>query len=79
MEQITLGNVSIARVREYHGSADMEPRAFFPETSQEVRKDGVHRPAPHFLDSETRFVNSAIQTRLLRSGGKTETRGKASL
>ncbi|MFH8760535.1 MBL fold metallo-hydrolase [Streptomyces atroolivaceus] len=71
MEQITLGNVSITRVWEYYGSVEMEPHAFFPESSQEVWKDGVHWLAPHFLDSETNIVNSAIQTWLLRSGGKT--------
>ncbi|MFJ3891225.1 MBL fold metallo-hydrolase [Streptomyces rubrogriseus] len=71
MEQITLGNVSVTRVWEYYGSVEMEPHAFFPESSQEVWKDGVHWLAPHFLDSETNIVNSAIQTWLLRSGGKT--------
>ncbi len=71
MEQLTLGNVSITRVREYYGSVGMEPHAFFPDSSQEVWKDGVHWLAPHFLDSATGSVNSAIQTWLLRSGGKT--------
>ncbi|MEY9484415.1 glyoxylase-like metal-dependent hydrolase (beta-lactamase superfamily II) [Streptomyces calvus] len=71
MEQLTLGNVSITRVREYYGSVGMEPHAFFPDSSQEVWKDGVHWLAPHFLDSGTGSVNSAIQTWLLRSGGKT--------
>ncbi|MFD5286298.1 MBL fold metallo-hydrolase [Streptomyces rubrogriseus] len=71
MEQITLGNVSVTRVWEYYGSVEMEPHAFFPESSQKVWKDGVHWLAPHFLDSETNIVNSAIQTWLLRSGGKT--------
>ncbi|MFF7607723.1 MBL fold metallo-hydrolase [Streptomyces parvulus] len=71
MEQITLGNVSITRIREYHGSVEMEPHDFFPESSREVWKDGAHWLAPHFLDSETMFVNSAIQTWLLRSGGRT--------
>jgi len=71
MEQITLGNVSVTRVWEYYGPVDMRPHAFFPESSQEVWKDGVHWLAPHFLDSETNVVNSAIQTWLLRSQGKT--------
>ncbi|GGP54182.1 MBL fold metallo-hydrolase [Streptomyces calvus] len=71
MEQLTLGNVSITRVREYYGSVGMEPHTFFPDSSQEVWKDGVHWLAPHFLDSATGSVNSAIQTWLLRSGGKT--------
>ncbi|MFF9002985.1 MBL fold metallo-hydrolase [Streptomyces achromogenes] len=71
MEHIMLGDVSVTRVREYYGSVGMEPHAFFPESSREVWKDGVHWLAPHFLDSETNIVNSAIQTWLLRSEGKT--------
>lgn len=71
MEQIELGDVTITRVREYYGSVDMTPDTFFPESSKEVWEDGAPWPAPHFLDSETNIVNSAIQTWLLRSEGKT--------
>ncbi|MBW8802183.1 MAG: MBL fold metallo-hydrolase, partial [Streptomyces sp.] len=71
MEQITLGNVSITRVWEYYGSVEMTPDAFFPESSKEVWESGTDWLAPHFLDSETNIVNSAIQTWLLRSEGRT--------
>lgn len=71
MEQITLGNVTITRVWEYFGSVGMTPDTFFPESPKEVWNGGAPWLAPHFLDSETNIVNSAIQTWLLRSGGKT--------
>ncbi|MGY0071660.1 MBL fold metallo-hydrolase [Streptomyces sp. QTS137] len=71
MEQITLGVVSITRVWEYFGSVEMTPETFFPESSKEIWEAGDKWLAPHFLDSETNIVNSAIQTWLLRSEGKT--------
>ncbi|MFJ9554257.1 MBL fold metallo-hydrolase [Nocardiopsis sp. NPDC101807] len=71
MEQITLGNVTIDRVREYYGTVDMTTDAFFPETPKEVWNDGASWLDPHFLDSGTNTVNSAIQTWLLRSEGRT--------
>ncbi|GAA0977774.1 MBL fold metallo-hydrolase [Nocardiopsis tropica] len=71
MEQITLGNVTIDRVREYYGTVDMTTDAFFPETPKEAWNDGASWLDPHFLDSGTNTVNSAIQTWLLRSEGRT--------
>ncbi len=71
MDQITLGNVTITRVWEYFGSVDMTPDTFFPESPKKVWDDNASWLTPDFLDSETNIVNSAIQTWLLRSGGKT--------
>ncbi|MFI9534433.1 MBL fold metallo-hydrolase [Nocardia fusca] len=71
MDHLTLGNVSITRVWEYFGSVDMTPDTFFPESSKEVWETSADMLTPHFLDSETNTVNSAIQTWLLRSEGKT--------
>ncbi|MFE5325097.1 MBL fold metallo-hydrolase [Embleya sp. NPDC056575] len=71
MEQIELGDVTVTRIREYYGSVDMTPHAFFPESSEEVWTDESPWLDPHFLDSETNIVNSAIQTWLLRSEGGT--------
>lgn len=70
MDQITLGDVSITRVWEYYGPVDMTPQTFFPESPQQAWEENSSWLAPHFLDSETQIVNSAIQTWLLRSGGK---------
>ncbi|WP_433190173.1 MBL fold metallo-hydrolase [Actinoallomurus sp. CA-150999] len=71
MEQIKLGNVTITRVWEYYGSVEMTPDTFFPESPKEVWESGAPWLTPYFLDSATNIVNSAIQTWLLRSEGKT--------
>lgn len=66
-----MGDVTITRIWEYYGSVEMTPDTFFPEGSKEVWEDGAPWLVPHFLDSETNIINSAIQTWLLRSEGKT--------
>ncbi|MFC8366874.1 MULTISPECIES: MBL fold metallo-hydrolase [unclassified Streptomyces] len=71
MDHITLGNVTITRVWEYFGSVEMTPDTFFPGSPEEVWNDGASWLTPHFLDSENNVVNSAIQTWLLRSEGRT--------
>ncbi|MDT0436405.1 MULTISPECIES: MBL fold metallo-hydrolase [Streptomyces] len=71
MEQIVLGDVSVTRIREYYGSVDMTPAAFFPQSPADVWEDGADWLVPDFLDSATGIVNSAIQTWLLRSEGRT--------
>ncbi|GLY87518.1 MBL fold metallo-hydrolase [Actinoallomurus iriomotensis] len=70
MDTITLGDVTLTRVREYFGPVDMTPETFFPESPAEVWD--AHRSwlVPDFLDTETRIVNAAIQTWLLRSEGR---------
>lgn len=70
MDHITLGNVGVTRVREYFGSVDMTPGTFFPDSPQNVWEDSAAWLTPHFLNSGTNLVNSAIQTWLLRSEGK---------
>nr|WP_285576990.1 MBL fold metallo-hydrolase [Actinoallomurus iriomotensis] len=67
---MTLGDVTLTRVREYFGPVDMTPETFFPESPAEVWD--AHRSwlVPDFLDTETRIVNAAIQTWLLRSEGR---------
>lgn len=71
MEQIELGDVTITRVREYYGPVEMTPDTFFPESPKKVWDGSSTWLTPHFLDSETNIVNSAIQTWLLRSEGMT--------
>ncbi|GAA2591129.1 MBL fold metallo-hydrolase [Streptomyces axinellae] len=71
MERIELGDVSVTRVREYYGPVDMTPHTFFPESTKEVWDDNADWLKPEFLDPDTNIVNSAIQTWLLRSEGKT--------
>ncbi|GLY80115.1 MBL fold metallo-hydrolase [Actinoallomurus iriomotensis] len=70
MDTITLGDVTLTRVREYFGPVDMTPETFFPESPAEVWDTHRSWLAPDFLDTETRIVNAAIQTWLLRSEGR---------
>nr|WP_285632924.1 MBL fold metallo-hydrolase [Actinoallomurus iriomotensis] len=67
---MTLGDVTLTRVREYFGPVDMTPETFFPESPAEVWDTHRSWLAPDFLDTETRIVNAAIQTWLLRSEGR---------
>lgn len=71
MNQIALGNITITRVWEYFGSVEMTPETFFPESPAKVWEDGSSWLSPHFLDDGTNLVNSAIQTWLVRSEGRT--------
>ncbi|MEV0161303.1 glyoxylase-like metal-dependent hydrolase (beta-lactamase superfamily II) [Nonomuraea fuscirosea] len=71
VDQITLGEVTITRVQEYYGPVEMTPQQFFPESSPHAWERNSSWLAPHFLDPETGIVNSAIQTWLLRSEGRT--------
>ncbi|KAF2777812.1 MULTISPECIES: MBL fold metallo-hydrolase [unclassified Streptomyces] len=71
MDTITLGDVTVTRVREYYGPVDLTPEAFVPDSP--ARAWETHRSwlVPDFLDAGTRIVNSAIQTWVLRSEGRT--------
>lgn len=68
--QITLGDVTITRIWEYYGSVEMTSETFFPESSPHTWKKHSSWLEPHFVAPETRIVNSAIQTWLLRSEGR---------
>lgn len=71
MDTITLGDVTVTRVREYYGPVGMTPEAFVPDSPAQAWD--AHRSwlVPDFLDAETRIVNTAIQTWVLRSEGRT--------
>ncbi|MEV7422013.1 MBL fold metallo-hydrolase [Streptomyces sp. NPDC091212] len=71
MNTITLGDVTLTRVREYFGPVDMTPETFFPDSPAKAWEEHRAMLVPDFLAEETRIVNSAIQTWLLRSEGKT--------
>ncbi|MFI1677723.1 MBL fold metallo-hydrolase [Streptomyces sp. NPDC020607] len=70
MDQIQLGSVTVTRIREYYGSVEMTPETFFPESPKDVWEDAASWLSPHFLNSGTHAVHSAIQTWLLRSEGR---------
>ncbi|MFF5253123.1 MBL fold metallo-hydrolase [Streptomyces leeuwenhoekii] len=71
MNTITLGDITLTRVREYFGPVGMTPETFFPDSPAKAWEDHRAMLVPDFLDDGTRIVNSAIQTWLLRSEGRT--------
>lgn len=71
MDTITLGDVTLTRVQEYFGPVDMTPETFFPDSPEGAWDAHSSWLTPDFLDAETRIVNSALQTWVLRSEGRT--------
>jgi glyoxylase-like metal-dependent hydrolase (beta-lactamase superfamily II) len=71
MDQITLGDVAVTRVKEYYGSVEMGPADFFPDSPAGAWEEHRSWLAPDFWDPGTNVCVSAIQTWLLRSEGRT--------
>ncbi|GAA2731701.1 MBL fold metallo-hydrolase [Streptomyces nogalater] len=71
MNTITLGDVTLTRVREYFGPVDMTPETFFPDSPAQAWEEHRTMLVPDFLDDGTGIINAAIQTWLLRSEGRT--------
>ncbi|MET9494377.1 MBL fold metallo-hydrolase [Streptomyces sp. NPDC006552] len=71
MDTLTLGDVTVTRVREYYGPVDLTPAAFVPDSAKELWQAHHSWLVPDFLDPETDIVRSAIQTWVLRSEGRT--------
>lgn len=69
VDTIVLGDVTLTRVWESFGPVGMTPETFFPDSPAAVWEGSWLEP--DFLDTRTRIVNSAIQTWLLRSEGRT--------
>ncbi|MEY9855023.1 hypothetical protein ABH935_000622 [Catenulispora sp. GAS73] len=71
MEQLALGDVTVARVKEYYGPVGMAPSEFFPDSPDETWRR--HRPVlePDFWDPATNECNTALQSWLLHSEGRT--------
>lgn len=70
MDQLTFGDVSVTRVEEMHGPI-MPPSAFFPSIDPETWTDERALLVPDHLSEAGDWVNVAMQTWVLRSGGKT--------
>lgn len=70
MNEIVLGDVSITRVVEYHGSVALSPNDFFPDVPVETWRDNEEWLVPDFVDTAANTCISAIQTWVLRSEGK---------
>ena len=71
MREIVLGDVTVTRVMEYFGPVGMTPDAFFPESPDGAWQRNESWLTPDFVDADTHVCQSAIQTWLLRSEGRT--------
>ncbi|EXG82652.1 MBL fold metallo-hydrolase [Cryptosporangium arvum] len=71
MDQITLGEVTITRVKESYGSVGMTPDQFFPGTDRALWEEHRDWVVPDFWHPETDECHNAIQTWVVRSEGRT--------
>jgi glyoxylase-like metal-dependent hydrolase (beta-lactamase superfamily II) len=71
MEQLTLGDVTVTRIKEFYGSVEMTPGQFFPDHPEGAAEEHRGLLAPDFWDPATGECQSAIQSWLLRSEGRT--------
>jgi len=71
MDQITLGDVTVTRIKEYFGSVEMTPAQFFPESPDGSWDEHRSWLAPDFWAPDTDECVSTIQSWLLRSAGRT--------
>jgi hypothetical protein len=71
VDEIKLGDVTVTRVEETHGPVGMTPAQFFPGSPERAWRDQRDLLVPDHLDPEAGLVLVAIQTWLLRSGGRT--------
>ncbi|MBW0102716.1 MBL fold metallo-hydrolase, partial [Pseudonocardia sp. KRD-291] len=71
MDEITLGDVTVTRIKEYYGSVGMDPATFFPGSRDEAWAEHRDWLAPDFWDPASQDCVSAVQTWLLRSEGRT--------
>ncbi|OBF42087.1 MBL fold metallo-hydrolase [Mycolicibacterium peregrinum] len=71
MNEIVLGDVTVTRVMEYYGSVRLSPQEFFPESTDDMWQRNEDWLVPDFYDPGRDDCVSAIQTWVLRSGGRT--------
>jgi len=71
MNEITLGDVTVARIEEMHGPVGMTPEQFFPGSPARLWQENHARLIPHHLSGEDNVVQVAMQTWALRSAGRT--------
>ena len=69
-QQITVGNVTVTRVEEMHGPI-MPADQFFPDLPETAWKDQREMLVPDHLGADDSMVHAAMQTWVLRSGGRT--------
>ncbi|MGH3210533.1 MAG: MBL fold metallo-hydrolase [Trebonia sp.] len=69
-QTITLGSVTVTRVEEMHGPV-MPADQFFPDMPEEAWKEYRETLVPDHLGADDNMVVAAMQTWVLRSGGRT--------
>ena len=69
-QQIILGDVTVSRVEEMHGPV-MPADQFFPDLPERAWKDHRELLVPDHLGADDNMVHAAMQTWVLRSGGRT--------
>jgi len=69
-QTLTLGNVTVTRVEEMHGPI-MPADQFFPDLPEQAWKEYRELLVPHHLSADDTMVVAAMQTWVLRSGGRT--------
>ncbi|MFJ2651453.1 MBL fold metallo-hydrolase [Streptomyces sp. NPDC087420] len=67
---LTLGGVTLTRIEETHGPI-MPADQFFPDLPEQAWKDHRESLVPDHLGADDTMVHVAMQTWLLRSGGRT--------
>ncbi|MBD0675024.1 MBL fold metallo-hydrolase [Streptomyces sp. CBMA156] len=70
-EQITLGDVTVTRIKEFYGSAGLSPGRFFPDSPDGSWEEHRARLVPDFWDPVADECRTAVQSWLLRSEGRT--------
>ncbi|WP_328329123.1 MULTISPECIES: MBL fold metallo-hydrolase [unclassified Streptomyces] len=70
-EQLILGDVTVTRIKEFYGPVGMTPGQFFPDSEHSTWDKHREWLAPDFWNPETDECQSAIQSWLLRSEGRT--------
>jgi glyoxylase-like metal-dependent hydrolase (beta-lactamase superfamily II) len=70
MNEIKLGDVTVTRIEEMHGPI-MPPDAFFPSMPEQAWRRHESALVPDHLDRVGGLVHVAMQTWVLRSGGRT--------
>lgn len=71
MEQITLGDITVTRVKEYYGPVGLPPGTFLPTTPEDAWRENVAWRRSDFLDPDSDSLVSAVQSWVLRSEGRT--------
>ena len=71
MDTITIGDVEIIRVEETHGPVGLTGEQFIPDVAADVWQQHEQMLVPDHLGADDRLAQVAMQSWVLRSGGRT--------